>query len=352
MRGDAQMEREEEKQEQNPEQEHNAGSGLRDFAEQMSDPDLSRLECLEFPLGEIQKAADGLEFADGILRNFGGKGLQAMMGGENAWHIHLVLTDILPSFLGRGFYMERGYYGNNERLSSSGYYIRFDDQWERFDHAFDRFTETLSEIFPTFAGRIAAVRMHVVDYTNECENNNWHGENVETIFRTMGMSRANETYLKLRDEIIQLLNDMNAHGSEPSGADAPGKTEQGNKQELNDMDAHGSEPSGADAPGKTEQGNKRKKRGRPPSPDGAKGYAPSEKRKLVMIQIIEILRSGKVYKLENAVTKCVNEGIDAAGDFNDGGKMAQRWAKYNGVTITELRRLSNAEWEQKKSTLK
>lgn len=172
--------------------------------------DLSRREDLEPILSEIQRAADGLAFAAECVRCFGVAGLRSLMSGEN--ERNLVLFDILPGFLGRGFYMERGYYGNNERPSASGEYVSFDEEWERFDLFAARFFEVVAAMVPKLAGRVMVVQMHMVDYTNKCGVQNWHGENLEPVYRASAMGSANEIYIKLRDEMMSLMYELAPFG--------------------------------------------------------------------------------------------------------------------------------------------
>ncbi len=324
--------------------ESNPGIGLRDFAELILNPDLSRLENPEPILDEIHKAAVKLEFAVTHVRRFGVSGLRALMNGEN--EIGIVLHDILPSFLGRYFYMERGYYGNNERLSTSGEYVRFDGEWERFDMAVDGFSEALIATFPEFAGRIASARMHTVDYANGCDSNNWHGENLEPTYKALGRSAANEAYTRLRDEITPLLHELAARQSEPAQGDRSRAPEASVGEVTNQGKTSETQKSGQSIP---------RKRGRTRKAN-ASGYAPSEEKLLAAVRIVETLRAGTAGTQRKAIVYCTTHGEEDSKarcmTFDDDGSTLKRWAAHNGTTVTALRELSAEAWTERKKTLK
>ena len=102
-------------------------------------------------------------------------------------------------------------------------------------------------------------------------------------------------------------------------------------------------------------GNMRR-RGRPPKPGGAKGYAPNEDRLLAAVRIVETLRAGKAGTLGEAVGYCITHGEEEirakCKAFNDDGTTLKRWAKFNRTTVTELLGLSAEEWTERKGTLK
>lgn len=119
----------------------------------------------------------------------------------------------------------------------------------------------------------------------------------------------------------------------------------------------------ADATGE----EKPRKRGRPKSKSGGKGYEPTPERRKAAIAIIEAVRNGKAHSRVLAAEYCINNagkngipplGEAAYGEFDGadsdsaGAAKFRRWAQYNNTTYTALIEATAEKWKQIKPTLK
>ena len=98
-------------------------------------------------------------------------------------------------------------------------------------------------------------------------------------------------------------------------------------------------------------------RGRPRNPNGTREYSPTKAKLLAAIAIIEVMRDGKASTIESAVGYCQTHAPDGSAEadfkaFTDGGRAIRRWARFNHITVSELRRISLEEWERVKGQLR
>ena len=111
-------------------------------------------------------------------------------------------------------------------------------------------------------------------------------------------------------------------------------------------------PSAASAPVAIQPEEKKpRKCGRPPNPNGRRGYRPSPDRLAVFIAIMEEYRRDPGAKWAEAVAACEKRD-GKLYDWYAIDKNATRWATYNHTDRTTLRGLPAADWEKQKAKLK